>query len=145
MDAPDVIIVGSGPAGTAAARPLVAQGVKVLMIEAATDSLPGPSRDLPPLAELRRAPDPDHLLGPGLSALRSVRGISPKLRMTAGELATETRAAEAGDQFRDFRAVRIPVLGGLSTVWGAVVGVFDDHARRGRPRVPTRPAVDVHA
>lgn len=131
---PDVIVVGGGPAGTAASWPLVAKGIRVLMLDAGTTSTAAADQR-PPLATLRRGGDDAwrHMLGDDLRGLRDVGNVSPKLRILAGD--------EFGEPYRALNRISpegIDVMGalaagGLSNVWGAVSPAFDDDDLRDWP------------
>lgn len=133
MTEPDVIVVGGGPAGTAASWPLVARGIRVLMLDAGIASAAADPR--PPLAALRRGGDDAwrHMLGKDLRGLRDVGDVSPKLRILAGE--------DFGEPYRALNRIfpeGIDVMGalaagGLSNVWGAVSPAFDDDDLREWP------------
>ncbi|MFT3940986.1 FAD-dependent oxidoreductase [Rhodopseudomonas sp.] len=124
----DVIIIGSGPAGTSVAWPLVGQGRKILLVDAGAPREVNTSRDALPLAALRTAygiSGQKHLLGSGLSALRDVGYASPKLRTaTENDSLNEYRAAL---QLREegFQAIGAFDTGGLSRIWGAALATFD--------------------
>ena len=81
--APEVVIIGSGPAGVSAAWPLVEAGCSVLMLEAGVGQVPKPDTERPSLRELRRDAGAGwrHLLGNDLRGLRMMTDVSPKLRM----------------------------------------------------------------
>lgn len=122
MMAPDVIIVGSGPAGVSAAWPLVEAGLTVAMLDAGDGCAHTPSAERPGLAAMRRLGEPRWLLGSKLEHLRSVGAASPKLR-TATDGGVDDGGYLAANHIEPtgFRVIGALVRGGLSTVWGAIV------------------------
>jgi choline dehydrogenase-like flavoprotein len=131
--APDVIVVGSGPAGVSAAWPLVEASRNVVMLEAGT-AKPAPPAERPTLAQVRGNPATwPELLGERLQALRSVPDVSPKVRTAAGTEFTG-RFLEANSlSIENFAAVGVLMIGGLSGLWGAGASMFDDDDTRGWP------------
>lgn len=128
MTSSKIVVVGSGPAGTAASWPLVEAGHDVQMLDAGIAALPSTPINRPTLAELRGgAPDAwRHLLKPDLSGLREVGDTSPKLRCAANA-EFEKGYQESNQLFTsDYVAVGALAQGGLSNVWGAVTPVFDE-------------------
>lgn len=108
----DVIIIGSGPAGTSVAAPLVAAGMRVLMLDGAGDEAERSARDM--------------LLGPDLESLRREDGLSPKLRTPAARRLMEPFASDSGIAADNFVPVGAIGRGGLSRIWGACVAEFDE-------------------
>lgn len=134
MSAPDIIIIGTGPAGVSVAWPLAESGLKVLVLEAGEGRLPRPSGQRPSLAELRASEEGwSSLLGHRLSALRDVGFASPKLRTAAPPGFGEDVAAENRIHPTGFRPVGAFALGGLSNLWGAVAPAYDDADMAGWP------------
>ncbi|CAA7621330.1 GMC oxidoreductase [Magnetospirillum sp. SS-4] len=138
MNRPDIIVVGTGPAGISAAWPLVEAGLTVLLLDAGTKRLDRPAGDRPPLAALRASDQGwSSLLGHGLSALRDVGFASPKLRTAAppgfGEGVAEANRIRA----TGFRQVGAFALGGLSSLWGAVAPAYDRSDMAGWPISPS--------
>ncbi len=118
---PDVIIVGSGPAGVSAAWPLVRAGHRVLMLDAAAAPLPA----APPHATLAAwRGDPRrwaHELGRD-GALPDPR-LSPKFAtpLARAVLAGLEVATQGG-----YVAVGAHAAGGLSRIWGALAARWSD-------------------
>lgn len=134
MTEPDIIIIGSGPAGVSAAWPLAEAGFKVLLLEAGESRLPPPSGERQSLAELRASEEGwSSLLGHRLSALRDVGFASPKLRTAAPPGFGESVAAENRIHATGFRPVGAFAVGGLSNLWGAVAPAYDDADMAGWP------------
>ena len=130
-----IAVVGSGPAGVAAARPLIEAGLPVTIIDAGSESMPPPPPDRPTLAELRRdAPRSwQYLVGEDLRGLRDMSAVSPKFRLAADP--------DFLDRFTAFNRIRaanfVPIgclaPGGLSNVWGAITFAYDDADMAGWP------------
>ncbi|MBM3950504.1 MAG: GMC family oxidoreductase [Rhodospirillales bacterium] len=126
MSEPDIIIVGTGPAGVSVAWPLAEAGWSVLMLEGGKRHSFAPKNSRPSLAELRGDIEGwRHLLGTDLRGLREMDAASPRARHVPlpgldGEYLTRNRLIPNG-----FRAIGALVPGGLSLVWGAVVPAFD--------------------
>lgn len=119
----DVIIVGSGPAGVAAAWPLVEAGVKVLMLDASDRSLPSlPSQES--LGQWRN--DPRRWQAEiGRTGPLVASGISPKFATPLSQAVLAGFADIAKLETRDFVAVGSPASGGLSRIWGAFAARYD--------------------
>lgn len=120
----DVIVIGSGPAGIAAAWPLVEAGLRVTMVDGADGPMALAPSDRPGLAAMRQGRQSHRLLGDGLEALRLLEDGSPKLRTAAGAAFHGGFSAANPMESRGFKAVGALVRGGLSTVWGAVTWAF---------------------
>lgn len=122
----DVIVVGSGPAGTSAAFPMLEAGMRVVLVDGGRR----PEEDLLPSGayhDLRRtsADQWRTFLGPRLEGLADAGPPSPKLRSPGA------RFAFAGFESQritgeSFALVGSLARGGLSAIWGAGLGVFDD-------------------
>jgi choline dehydrogenase-like flavoprotein len=123
---PDVIIVGSGPAGVSAALPLLEAGSRVLMLDTGNGT-----QDNAPKGNFRtiRENDPAQwklFLGEDFYALDSQRAPSPKMRASTHAHVFhgyESRYRITGE---NFTAVGSLATGGLSNVWGAGVSCLDD-------------------
>lgn len=129
IDPLPVTIIGSGPAGVAAARALIEARVPIRMIDAGDAPPTRPAAERPSLATLRAgAPGAvQYLLGDDLGGLRDMHDYSPKLRsaidgaLIAGYAEANRIAPE------NFNLVGMLSRGGLSNIWGAVVSVFDEY------------------
>lgn len=118
----DFIIIGSGPAGTSAAIPLVEAGRRVLMIDSA-----GPSTAEIPPSPWHRA------LGARLEALQPDDGLSPKLRTPAARAVLDPFRNNADLTEDNFYAIGALARGGLSRIWGGFVAEFDNDDMQGWP------------
>lgn len=122
----DVIVVGSGPAGTSAAFPMLEAGMRVVLVDGGRR----PEEGLLPdgaYHDIRRASADQWrtFLGPRLEALADAGPPSPKMRSPGARFAFAgfDRQRIAGD---DIALVGSLARGGLSTIWGAGLGIFDD-------------------
>lgn len=112
--APDVIVVGSGPAGVSAAWPLVLAGLRVLMLDAsAPQDEAAPSR-VP--WKLR--------FGTDFQGLELDSDVSPKLATPQAHAARRNYDARLALETRGFFAVGSLGRGGLSRIWGALAEPF---------------------
>lgn len=122
-----IAVIGSGPAGVSAARPLIEAGLPVTMLDAGVAQEPAVPQTRPSLAQMR-ASHPDawrYLVGEDLRGMRLMPELSPKLRMAAGPenfTAFTTANAIRPD---GFSAVGCLAPGGLSNIWGAVCFAYD--------------------
>ena len=121
----DVIIVGSGPAGTSAAYPLVQAGLKVLMVDAATTS----TSPHPPQGSYlsNRVNDPQQwkwMIGDTFHALNNMDAVSPKLKTPTHKHTFENFNNANGLETENFIAVGSLATGGLSNAWGCGVARF---------------------
>jgi choline dehydrogenase-like flavoprotein len=121
----DVLIVGSGPAGVAAAFPLLEAGLRIGMVDGAAGRETGVSAS--PTDRVKES------FGPDYSALLPQDDRSPKQRLYRSRHMTAAHAERTGLAARDFRASGAIARGGLSTVWGAYAAEFDDQDLRGYP------------
>lgn len=131
---PDVLVVGSGPAGVSCAWPLVEAGLNVTLVDPGQSvSLPQPGR--PSLSEVRSGTRPKHdvLLGEDLRALRFSAHPSPKLRVGAPAGFVADYYSQLKISTRDFVLAGTLATGGLSNVWGCVATAFDDADLAGMP------------
>ncbi len=122
---PQVIVVGSGPAGVSVAWPLVRAGVPVRMIDAS----PGPSdttTERSTLTESRAEPmDWRDRFGADLSMLGMDKDISPKIATPKAQATLAGFAAGCGIDSDNFCALGSLARGGLSNIWGALALPFD--------------------
>jgi choline dehydrogenase-like flavoprotein len=123
---PEVIIVGSGPAGVSAAWPLLEAGIAVTMIDAGSETpLPSPPRG--DIGSFRRDPSRWEVqFGRNLAGLQLDGDQSPKLSTPLAREVLTGFATTIGLQVRDFLALGSLSRGGLSNIWGAVAPVYDD-------------------
>lgn len=120
---PDVLIIGSGPAGVSAAFPLIERGLSVCMIEAG-DAVAPPALQEAHASVRARAGAWRSLFGEDLEAMVPEGGVSPKFRIPrfapllagGGERLQIDLSGTAGRL--------IAAEGGMSVAWGAGVGVF---------------------
>jgi choline dehydrogenase-like flavoprotein len=133
-----IAVIGSGPAGVSAARPLIEAGLPVVMIDAGFDHEPSPPQTRPTLHELR-AGHPDawrHLVGEDLRGIRLMPEVSPKLRLAANpENFAAFSPANAIDT-DNFIAIGTLARGGLSNIWGAATFAYDRADMAGWPIGP---------
>lgn len=125
-NAPQVVIVGSGPAGVSAAWPLVRAGIRVLMIDASKDETRTMPSSLPPLPFRT---DPDHWkdrFGEDLAGFFARADVSPKLATPKARAMLDDYASRNGLITRNFLAAGSLAAGGLSNIWGALAQPFDD-------------------
>jgi len=135
---PEVLIVGSGPSGVAVARPLLEAGLSVLMIDGGREL---DERLVPREAyhDLRRH-DPDQwrlLLGDSLDALRPSGPPSPKFAAPASRFAFDGFNEAHAIEQRKMVVVGSLARGGLSNIWGAGLGTYDEHDLADFPLAPT--------
>jgi choline dehydrogenase-like flavoprotein len=134
MTEPDVVIIGSGPAGVSAAWPLVAAGRRVLMLDAGVGTIPNPAPERPSLRNLRQDPAGwRHLLGDDLRGLRKMTDVSPKLRMIPDAAFLSRFQDGNGLEPHGFSAIGILGRGGLSNFWGAVSCAYGPEDLVGSP------------
>ncbi|MDR6789742.1 choline dehydrogenase-like flavoprotein [Sphingomonas sp. BE138] len=118
---PDIIIVGSGPAGVSAAWPLVRAGHRVLMLDAAAAPLPA-APPHPTQAAWRGDPRRwAHELG--REGALADPGMSPKF---ATPLARAVLAGFEVETHGGYVAVGAHAAGGLSRIWGALAARWSD-------------------
>lgn len=121
----DVIIVGSGPAGTSAAYPLVKAGLKVLMLDAASSAR---SPEVPKGSYLdNRANESrqwEWMIGRSFHALSNMDAVSPKLKTPTHEQTFKKFNESNGLITENFISVGSLATGGLSNAWGCGVARF---------------------
>ena len=122
-----VIIVGDGPAGIAAAFPLVERGVDVLMLGGAPHNME-PQQGAGTLADMRGDPDQWRMLiGEQYEALDNLDAASPKFRVPLYSPLFRGFNERYRVRTQGFASVGTLAGGGLVTGWGAGVSMFDDH------------------
>jgi len=130
---PEVIIVGSGPAGVSAAWPLLEAGVTVMMIDAASE-VPLPAAPRGDIGSFRRDPSRWKVqFGGNLAGVDPSGDQSPKLTTPLAREMLAGFATTIGLRVRDFLALGSLSRGGLSNIWGAVAAVYDDEDLAGSP------------
>lgn len=121
----DVIIVGSGPAGTSAAYPLVKAGLKVLMVDAQADigSATPPTRPF-----LSARADDEHqwkwMIGENFHALNQLDAVSPKLKTPTHAHVFEGFSTRNRIETDNFIGIGSLATGGLSNAWGGGVATL---------------------
>lgn len=118
----DVIVVGSGPAGTSAAFPLVKAGLRVLMVDAQCKT---GSQAAPPSSFLSsRVSDENQwkwMLGEDFHALNQLDAVSPKLKTPTHSHVFQGFSASNRIETDNFIGVGSLATGGLSNAWGCGV------------------------
>lgn len=125
---PQVVIIGSGPAGVSAAFPLVEKGVRVLMLNAGRETHSVSQLDEhDTLRQLREGPKYWKLMiGEQYERFDAVDGMSPRYRIPSYRRAFaefKQRYAISTDNFNIHGSLE---SGGLSNMWGTGVCRFDD-------------------
>ncbi|WP_434676395.1 FAD-dependent oxidoreductase [Pseudomonas sp. D3-10] len=121
----DVIIVGSGPAGTSAAYPLVKAGLKVLMVDAQAD-IGSPVLPSRPFLDARA--NDEHqwkwMIGENFHALNQQEAVSPKLKTPTHAHVFDGFSAGNRIETDHFIGVGSLATGGLSNAWGCGVATL---------------------
>jgi ferredoxin len=119
-------VIGSGPAGVACAKALLARGVRVLMLDAGIELEPGRAKIVRQFAETKPAAwNPDQVAGlkAGLAAdatgvpLKMVFGSDFPYRETEDKIPWQNHGTSLKPSL---------ALGGLSNVWGAAMLPYRD-------------------
>lgn len=122
-----VIIIGSGPAGVAAAFPLLAQGCRVLMLEGGEDAAEGDAPSYPHLQDVRHRSDQWKLIvGERYEAFEDADAPSPKFRVPAHRHVLRQFQERVAIRPTNFTAIGALAAGGLANIWGTGVSRFDD-------------------
>jgi len=121
----DVIVIGSGPAGVSASFPLVASGMRVLMIDGGKTLVTPPPEGS--YLNLRSSSQTQHawMIGDDFHALRQLSTVSPKLRTPTQRETFSGFASANRIVASDFVLVGSLAKGGLSNAWGCGVATFD--------------------
>ena len=126
---PQVVIVGSGPAGVSAAFPLVERGVRVLMLDAGR-AAPSGSAGLDEHDTMRRLRESRRywkvMVGERFERFATDGDASPKFRVPAHRHGIADFNRRYAIHTDDFMAVGSLAPGGLSNAWSVAVGRFDD-------------------
>lgn len=117
---PQVIIVGSGPAGVSVAWPIVRAGLQVLMIDASQDS----RCDLRPASYTPKVAPWASRFCNDFAGLKAPVDVSPKFTTPLARSVLEGFASRNGLVSRKFFAAGSLAQGGLSKIWGALAEPF---------------------
>ena len=124
----DAIVIGSGPAGVSATYPMLEAGMRVLLLDG------GRERDAAMVPRgtyhaIRRtdAGQWRFFLGRQYESLRSSGPPSPKFDAPGARFAYEGFGESQHVEGRGFTVVGSLARGGLSTIWGAGVSVYDEN------------------
>jgi choline dehydrogenase-like flavoprotein len=112
----EIIIIGAGPAGIAAAIPLVSAGIKVILLDAGKEL----NQNLSPLAVERH-----DKIGNEFQAIRNLGDYSPKFRVPWIADMFSQYSKEYALVSENFLAQGMLAPGGLSNAWGAGVACYD--------------------
>nr|WP_189674370.1 GMC oxidoreductase [Pseudomonas sp. SWRI179] len=130
----DVIIVGSGPAGTSVAYPLVKAGLKVLMVDAQASI---GSSVLPTRPFLSARANDAHqwkwMIGDNFHALNQLDAVSPKLKTPTHAHVFEGFSAGNRIETDNFIGIGSLATGGLSNAWGCGVATLGARDLAGLP------------
>ncbi len=122
-----IAVIGCGPAGVTAARPLIDAKLPVVMIDAGFDFKSAAPKERPTLHRIRSG-HPDawrYLAGDDLRGMRLMPSVSPKLRLAANPENFSEFAAANAIHTDNFVAIGALAHGGLSNDWGAVTFAYD--------------------
>ena len=120
-----IIIIGSGPAGTSVAWPLVKAGLQVLMIDAGATSKAS-AIEKGDLQSIRESfgPNADLFIDDDLNHILENENNSPKLRSPRYQYVFDNFIKRYNIKLNNFKAVGSLAKGGLSNAWGAVCYTF---------------------
>lgn len=133
MTEPDIVIVGTGPAGASAAYPLVEAGFRVLLIDG--------GRQVPEIEpqssfvnfRTSSLSQWKFFLGSELATLGTAGSNSPKLRAATMAPVFEGFAGAFPAELDNFKLIGSLASGGLSNAWGAGVAAYDNDDLFGFP------------
>lgn len=131
----DVIVVGSGASGVMAAVPLVAAGLRVLMLDVgAVDSVYAPLVPARPWSDIRRTDANQHryFLGDRFEGVPFGARVGAQLTPPRGYVAADaaTLLPRTGEGFVGLESLAV---GGLASAWGAAVSPWSDEDFAGLP------------
>ncbi|MBA1376350.1 FAD-dependent oxidoreductase [Pseudomonas brassicacearum] len=130
----DVIIVGSGPAGTSAAYPLVKAGLRILMVDAQADA---GAPVLPSRPFLDARANDEHqwkwMIGEDFHALDQLDAVSPKLKTPTHAHVFEGFSNGNRIETDNFIGIGSLATGGLSNAWGCGVATLGAENFAGLP------------
>ena len=125
---PQVVIIGSGPAGVSAAFPLVEKGVRVLMLNAGQDDLS--FSELYEHDTLRRLRHSSRfwkfIVGEQYERFKVDDGLSPRYQVPSYRRAFAEYRQRYTVHTENFSVYGSLERGGLSNIWGTNVSMFDD-------------------
>lgn len=121
----DVIIIGSGPAGTSTAFPLIASGKKVLMLDWGNDTALSSPAVPHYISRLNDKMQWEWMLGKTYFSLKNAGAVSPKFRIPTLSHVFKDFSEQLNTQTENFFVAGSMALGGLSTAWGAGVAALD--------------------
>jgi choline dehydrogenase-like flavoprotein len=126
-DRPDVIVIGSGPAGVSVTWPMVKAGLKVVMVDAGSGDAPFSNLPAGDIGQFRRDPSSWRArYGDDLSLIAITGDYSPKLMTPLARALMGEFANSNGLITKNFTAIGGLGSGGLSNIWGALVTIFED-------------------
>lgn len=117
----DVVIVGSGPAGTSAAYPLVEAGLDVLMVDGGKTALNFPPENKYLDERQFSQRQWEWIIGKDFHALRHKNAVSPKLRSPTHDYVFSGFNEFNQIRYEKFIGVGSLARGGLSNAWGCGV------------------------
>lgn len=124
MKISDVLIIGSGPTGIAAAWPLVKAGLSVVMVDGHQGV--APSSPMMSLDDFHHDEDRWlHTLGKSLENAMPLGNRSPKFTTPLGQSVLAKNEELLPLRTSGFFAPRSYAAGGLSNIWGALASAFD--------------------
>ena len=123
----DVIIVGSGPAGVSAAFPLVAAGLRVLMLDGGKQAIQAPPSENFLSWRSDDETQSKWLVGKQFHSLKMHDAVSPKLRVPSLDYVFDGFSRENRIAPTDFVAIGSLATGGLSNAWGCGVATLSDN------------------